>query len=133
MLERKLWGTGLLALTLSVLGACATIDATTAPRVGAPHYPPSDPAAVQILRQDPPRQFEQLGEVRLDASTDPAPPVTDIEARLKSEGAKLGADAVVIVWDRIQPVGVQYNGPLWGGNLEAIQAHRLVGVAIKYK
>jgi len=28
---------------------------------------------------------------------------------------------------------VQYNGPLWGGNLEAIQAHRLVAVAIKYK
>ncbi len=134
MLTTKCVKAGLIVLALLVMGGCATIDATTAPAVGAPRFSPSDPAAVQILRQDPPRQFDQLGQIVLDASTNPAPPVMDIEARLRSEAAKLGADAVVIVWDRIQPIGVQYTGgPWWGGDVEAIRAHRLVGVAIRFK
>ena len=47
----------------------------------------------------------KIGEVLVDATTDPAPPVMEIEARLRKEAARIGGDAVVVVYDRIQPVG----------------------------
>jgi hypothetical protein len=116
-----------------VLTSCASINATTTQYVGAPHQPPSDPAKVEILRTEPTRPHERLGEIMLDASTDPAPPVADVEARLRKEAARIGADAVVVVLDRIQPVGVFVTGGYWSGTASTIHGRKLIGVAIKYK
>jgi hypothetical protein len=49
------------------------------------------------LRSEPTRPNDRLGEIMIDASTDPAPPLTEVEAKLRKEAAKLGADAVVVV------------------------------------
>lgn len=65
------------------LAACATVDATSTQYVGAPHPPPSDPAKVTILRSEPPRSYDRLGEVVVDASIDPAPPITQVEDKLR--------------------------------------------------
>src|SRR5262245_8293645 len=108
----------LIAIFACTLAAYATVDATTTQDIGAPRFPPSDPARVQILRVEPQRAHDRLGDIVVDASTDPAPPIEKIEAKLRDEASKLGADAVVVVYDRVQPtaayvrpsVGSQHSG-----------------------
>jgi len=119
-----------LALTLT---SCTSIHSSTNPYVGAPHPPPTDPASVEILRQEPSRPHDRLGEIIVDASIDPAPPVQKVEERLRKEAAKIGADATVVVYDRIQPIGVYVTGGYWTRTASTITGRKLVGVAIKYR
>jgi hypothetical protein len=123
----------LLVSIVCALTSCASVSVTTMPYVGAPHFPPSDPAAVEILRTEPARPHERLGEIEVDASTEPAPPIAEVEDKLRAEAAKMGADAVVVVHDRIQPVGAYVSGPWWGRDVDVIEGRKLVGVAIKYR
>lgn len=71
-----------------------------------------------------------LGEVVIDASTQPTAPIEQIEDKLRTEAAKMGADAIVVVVDRVQTVGVYVYGP-WSA--EPVLGRRVVGVAIKYR
>lgn len=128
----RLVGTGLVVVVLASLTACATIDAHTTEYVGVEHAAPTTAASVQVLRSEPTRQHTRLGEVIVDASTEPPPPVADIEQKLKDEAAKIGGDAVVVVYDRTQPVAAVVNGPLWNRDIEAIDGRRLKGIVIRY-
>ena len=101
--------------------------------IGAPRFPPSDPARAQILRVEPQRAHGRLGDIVVDASTDPAPPIEKIEAKLRDEAGKLGADAVVVVYDRVQPTAAYVSGPLWDRSIQAVTGRKVVGVAIKYR
>ena len=123
----------LLAIFACILAACATVDATTKQDIGAPRFPPSDPARVQILRIEPQKAHERLGDIVVDASTEPAPPGEKIEAKLRDEAGKLGADAVVVVYDRVQPTAAYVSGPLWDRDIETVTGRKVVGVAIKYR
>jgi len=104
-----------------LLTACATVDATTTQYVGVPRFEPSDPKKVQILRSDPAKPFDRLGEIHLTPSVDPAPSVEDIEARFRFEAAAIGADAVIVIVDRTVPV-IGY-GPV----------RQLIGLPIHYR
>lgn len=125
-------GPGLAAVLLANLTACANIDAHTTEYVGVAHAAPTSAATVQVLRTEPTRQHTRLGEVIVNASTEPPPPVTDIEQKLKEEAAKIGGDAVVVVYDQIQPVAAVVNGPLWNRDIETIDGRRLKGIVIRY-
>lgn len=126
---RPLFTAGVLLL----LAACANIDAQTTEYVGVPHLAPTNPASVEVLRSEPTRAHDRLGEVVMDASTDPAPPISDIEQKLREEAAKIGGDAVVVVYDRIQPVAAYVSGPLWARDVETIQGRKLKGIVIHYR
>jgi len=123
----------LLVALAGMLVSCASIKATTTPYVGAPHFPPSDPAAVEIMRTEPTRPHQRLGDIMVDASTEPVPPMTEVEDKLRVEASKLGADAVVVVVDRVQPVGAYVSGPWWGRSVDVVTGRKLVGVAIRYQ
>jgi hypothetical protein len=129
----RTFGFWLLSLAALALVSCASLDATSTQYVGAPHPPATDPGKVEILRTEPTRAHDRLGEIMVDASTDPAPPVAQVEERLRKEAGKLGADAVVIVYDRVQPVGVFVSGTWWNRSASTVTGHKLVGVAIKYR
>jgi len=122
-----------LLLLVILLTSCASISSNTVQYVGVPHFAPSDPASVEILRTEPTRPHDRLGEIIVDASTDPAPPIAKVEERLRKEAAKLGADAAVVVYDRIQPVGVFVSGTYWSRSASTITGRKLIGIAIKYK
>jgi hypothetical protein len=122
-----------LAMSTGVFVSCASIDATTTQYVGAKHSAPSDPSTVSILRTEPIKPHERLGEITIDASVHPSPPITDVEARLCKEAARIGAEAVVVVYDRVQPMGVYVSGGYWNRSTTTITGHKLVGVAIKYQ
>jgi hypothetical protein len=86
------------------LVSCAYINASTTQYVGVPRHAPVDPATVKVLPAEPVQPpHDRLGEILLDISLDPAPSVTEIEQRLREEGAKFGASAVFVVRDQIMP------------------------------
>ncbi len=119
------------AVFLFMLASCATVDANRIAYVGAERFPPSNPDTVKILREEPTQPNERLGEIIVDASVEPSPPIEEVEEKLREEAGKLGADAVVIVYDGIEPVA--FINPWWGGTARAIDGRKLVGVAIKYQ
>ena len=106
----------LLSSVLALAAAsCAWVEATSTQYVGVPRFPPGDPAAVKVLRAEPMQTHERLGEILLDISVDPSPPIADVERRLREEAAKWGADGVFVVRDQQLP-GV---------------GRKLIGVAIR--
>ncbi|CAI8714064.1 MULTISPECIES: hypothetical protein [Pseudomonas] len=131
-LQRPLLFAALIAIALA-LSACASVDAQTTAYVGVEHPAPTLPSEVQVLRTEPTRPNVRLGEILIDATVDPAPPITEVEQKLREEAAKLGADAVVVVYDHIQPVAAYVTGPLWNRDIETIQGRKLKGIAIKYQ
>ena len=131
-LPRPLLTAALMASVLA-LGACATVDAQTTAYVGVKHPAPTLASEVQITRLAPTRPFVRPGEILIDASIDPAPPITQVEEKLREQAATLGADAVVVVYDQIQPVAAYVSGPLWSRDINTIQGRKLKGIAIKYQ
>ncbi|VVN87754.1 hypothetical protein [Pseudomonas fluorescens] len=124
---------GGLTATLLALGGCATVDARTTAYVGVEHPAPTLASDVAVLRTEPLRPHVRLGEVLIDASVDPAPPIAQVEAKLCEEAAKLGGDAAVVVYDHIQPVGAYVNGPLWARDVKTIEGRKLKAIVIKYR
>ncbi len=54
---------GLGVALLFLLGGCQRVSMTHTQIIGGPKYPPSAPALVQILREEPSRPHVRLGEV----------------------------------------------------------------------
>jgi hypothetical protein len=89
---------------LFVGAGCNTVSTSSIRDPGSPTFPPSDPTKVEVVRAEPTRPHVRLGEVRpvpFSTSVD----VKTIETALRQEAAKLGADAVVVVEDRVQATG----------------------------
>lgn len=103
------------------------------PYVGAPRHRPTVAATVAILQANPDRPFDKLGEVVIESSLSPAPSIEKIEARLRAEGARLGADALVLARDQAQTVGAVAMGPWWSPTVSSVEARQIVAIAIKYK
>lgn len=119
--------------SLLLAAGCTSLSSRTVEYIGVPRYAPSDAARIEILQTEPARAFEKLGEVVVDASISPSPPVQKIEARIRREAAKLGADAVVLVHDRTRDVGAVTMGPWWSSTVRPIQERVIVATALKYK
>lgn len=121
------------AALLLALAGCTSIDARTTEYVGVPHAAPTSAANVEVLRREPLRPHTRLGEIVVDASIDPAPPISDVEQKLRTEAASIGGDAVVVVYDGIAPVSAYVSGPLWSRDVHAIDGRKLKGIVIKYQ
>lgn len=123
----------LLATLLLAIAGCSSIDARTTEYVGAPHAAPTSASNVEVLRSEPTRPHARLGEVVVDASVEPAPPITEVEQKLREQAASIGGDAVVVVYDRIQPLSAYVSGPLWSRDIQTIEGRKLKGIVIKYQ
>jgi hypothetical protein len=121
------------ALTLAALtsAACTTVSVSSIRYLGVPQFAPSDPNSVEILRREPRRPHDRLGEVYLEPSGDPS--VTEMEQAIRTEAGKLGADAAVLVYDRTKRIGAVYQGPWWARSSHAVYGRRIVAVAIHYR
>jgi hypothetical protein len=111
---------------------CQTVSTSRTQDIGAPKYPPADPTHVQILRTPPTRAHVRLGEVRAEPSSENVE-VAKIEDALRKEAAKLGADAIVVVYDRTQITGAFVTGLWWGRSLQTVQGRIVIAVAVKYQ
>jgi hypothetical protein len=126
-----LMATLVLAAAALALTGCATVGASSTRYVGAPTFPAGDPARVEILRREPRRPHDQLGEVVLRPSGNPE--VSELEAALRREAAKLGADAAVVVQDRTRRMGTFVSGPWWSRQASPVYGRVIVAVAIRYR
>jgi hypothetical protein len=102
---------------------------------GVRHYPPTSPAAVDLLREEPRRPHDAFAEIRYD------PPAgmsrSEVEWKLREKGALIGADALVVEVDTV------YRERVWVGPYRAYRGHRvhrtvtrehiIVAVAIRYR
>ena len=111
---------------------CNTVSTTSTQYLGGPTYPPTDPANVEILRTMPTRPHIQLGEIRAEPSST-STDVATIENVLRKKAAKMGADAAVVVVDRIQTTGAMVVGGFLNRSVDTIQGRVIVAVAIKYQ
>jgi hypothetical protein len=110
---------------------CNTVSISSKQYLGSPTYAPSNPAQIQILQAPPTRPHVRLGEVQAEPSSDSVS-VQKIEQSMREAAAKMGADAVVIVYDRDQIVGAFVSGPWWGRSVNTVTGRVIIGVAIKY-
>jgi hypothetical protein len=122
---------GLLTMLTAVTG-CHTVSINANQYVGVPRFAPTNPADIEILRAEPARPCVKIGEVRAEPSTDSVS-VEQIEEALRQAAAKMGANAVVIISDRMETVGAFESGPLMGRRWSPIQGRVVVGVAIRYQ
>ncbi len=112
-----------------LLCGCSSISVQTQPYMGVPNYPPADPATVQILPAEPTdRVHVRLGEVVLDVSGQPSR--EELETKLKSAAAKLGANAVFVVRDQTQVFPVVYQD-YWGATFNYDTRRAIIAVAIR--
>jgi len=131
-LTKSVLTVALAATALLVLAGCQTVSTSHTQDIGAPKFPPSDPAQVQILRTEPTRAHVKLGEVRAQPSSEDVD-VTKIETALKQEAAKMGADAAVVVYDKTQVVGAQVVGGWLNRSVDPIEGRVVIAIAIKYQ
>jgi len=110
---------------------CQSVSINSNQYLGVPTYPPTDPASIQILRKEPTEPHVQLGEVRAEPSSDSVS-AQKIETALRNAAAKMGANAVVIVFDRTEVTGAMIVGPWYGRSVQQIMGRVVVGVAIRY-
>jgi hypothetical protein len=114
-----------------LLAGCAGISETNHAYLGVPTYPPTTPDHIQILRADPKQPNERLGEIILSADGNPSREA--LETKLKHGAASMGADAVLVVYDKTHVFPIVY-GNYWGpGGVTEDTRRNVVGVAIKYK
>jgi hypothetical protein len=110
---------------------CSTVSVSSHRYLGAPNFPPTDPAKVEILRHQPSRPHEQLGEIVLRPSGEPD--VARLEQALRVEAAKMGADAAVVVSDRTRRIGTYVDGWWWTRHAYPVYGRVIVAVGIKYR
>ena len=120
-----------MAAGLFLATGCSTVSIDSKQYLGLPNYPPTDPAQVQILRKEPAEPHVQLGEIRAEPFSD-STSAEKIEAALQKAGAKMGANAVVIVYDRTQVTGAMVSGPWYGRSVQQIEGRVIIGVPIRY-
>ena len=121
----------LLLLPALALAGCATAPPPPDPTIAAPQGRPTDPSPVETPRKPPTRPHAQIGEVFLSPSPDT--PVDSIEKALRTESARLGADAAVVVHDRTKRVGTYISGSWWVRYHTPVYSRQVVAVAIRYE
>jgi hypothetical protein len=117
---------------LFVGAGCSTVSTTSSRYPGSPTFPPSDPAKVEVVRAEPVRPHVRLGEIK-PAPFSPSVDAKTIETALRKQAAKLGADAVVVVSDRVQGPEAPFVGGWRTRSAEAVPLREIVAVAIKYQ
>ena len=115
---------------LSFLAGCSLVTVESQRYLGVPTYAPTNPAQVEILRTEPTRPNVRLGEISLEPQDHP--PVSEIEEKLRTAAAKMGANAAVIVADKTQIIGAWVTGPWFAREADPIYGRVIIAVAIRY-
>jgi len=117
----------LLALLVSATGC---VQVQSRPYIGVEAFSPTAPDTVQILRSAPTQPNLRLGEITVEPKNNTS--VQTIEEKFRDAAARMGANAVVIVADRTEVMGMQETGSWYNADLTPITGRVILGVAIRY-
>ena len=98
--------------------------------IGVQAFSATKADAVEVLRTPPTRPHLRLGEITVEPQTNTS--VKTIEEKFRGAAAKMGANAVVIVADRTELMGVRETGPWYDAEASPITGRVIMGVAIRY-
>ena len=116
----------------ALFAGCAHVNESTTPVSGTPALQPTS-AWVQVTRVEPARRYQELGEIVLESTVSPAADEDVLERKLRASGAALGADAVLVRFDRVLPADGDVNNSQATRRKDSDWKRRIVGVAIKYR
>ena len=71
-----------------------------------------------MLDREPKQRHDRLSEVKLDISLEPPTTVADIDSRLRKKTAKMNANAIYVIDDRVSAADKQ---------------RKLVGIAVRIR
>jgi len=74
----------------------------------------------------------RLGEIVIDASTEPRRPLAEVEDKLRAEAAKL-APMRLSWWSTASNLSGHLSRSMVGSDVDVIEGRKDVGVAIKYQ
>src|SRR5690349_8289060 len=94
--------TTLLLAVVAVSAGCISVQSEQA--LGTPIFVPTDPGMVQILRSPPTRPHIRLGKITVEPNE--GAKVRAIEQKFQQAASKWGANAVVIVADQTELMGM---------------------------
>ncbi len=92
-------------------------------------FSPTNPRNVKVLRQEPKRRHIQLGEIIIDHN--PSMSRRDVQRIMKENAAGMGAQAVVVVVDKIFRRDV-VRGRFWR-RTRVVRDKVIVGIAIRFQ
>ncbi len=92
-------GMAALCAAVVMLAACSALTMTVKRYPDVPPQPQTSADQVEILRKEPTRPHFAVGSI----SVSTAPDNPDLPARLRTEAAQLGANAVVLIYDGDKP------------------------------
>jgi hypothetical protein len=130
-------GCTLLSFMLATLGAllflsgCSSVSVQSHQYLGMPEFPATEPSTVEILHAPPARPHDRLGEITLFPEGTPSN--KEIEDKLRTTAAKMGANAVVIVSDSMKELGEYMTGPWWHGQINTIWGRVIVAIPLRYR
>jgi len=117
--------------SLLLMTGCREISTAHTQDIGTPRFSPSDPAQIEILRNVPATPHVELGQV-WGHSSDTSGDVSKLEAALRKEAARLGADAIVVWQDRIETWDAADSRLGGGRSADGVHGRTVIGAAIKY-
>lgn len=117
-------------VVFSTASGCTSISVESNPFLGSPSLPPTDPGSVQILQTEPKRPYVRLGEIVVTPSGNPT--LAQLELKVRTAAAKLGADAVIVEYDGSRLSGWTYTGPRWAPQAYVYYGRVIVTLAIHY-
>jgi hypothetical protein len=127
----RLTATLLLAgLAIIFAAGCTTVQMWTHREPDLPAYRPTEAGVVGILRAAPDLPNVRLGEMYVQPEGNPT--TAQIEAKLQETAGKMGADAVVIVWDQSHRMGMLLSGPWYNRPIPPQDERCIIAVAIRY-
>ncbi len=97
---------------------------------GAPHFRPTSPQSVDLLRREPPRPHIAFAELVYKPS--PRASRHEVDWVLRERAARIGADAVIIEVDNIYRESV-WLSPYRRGRRYPSYDRVIVGIAIRYR
>ena len=116
-------------LAFLLLASCSTITVESKRYPEVPVYAQIDLEGIEILRSEPKRPYQKLGEIYLQPNGNPSP--KEILKKFKKAAAKMGADAVILVADKFALTGGQVADPeWWNPKLSGRSDRIIIGVAI---
>ncbi len=119
----KMFRLAVLGCMLFLAGCASAVPVKIMPYVGVSTYPPTDPASVMVLQNDPLRPHKTLGHVIVEPEGTLS--IDETEKILRHAAASMGAEAVVIMANMDMQAGAD-RWQMSGG-------HLITAVAIRYK
>jgi hypothetical protein len=129
-MKRALNSAVVVALFALLASASGCVQVQSRPYIGVDAFAATKTDSIEILRTAPKGPHVRLGQITVEPQGNTS--VQTIEQKFRQAAAKMGANAVVIVADKTELMGVQEMGSWYDPEVAPVTGRVIVGIAIRY-